>query len=65
MYCNSSFVQEVNGHLNTYDDFLKTAAQEIERTSPLSSHMSPKQELQHTSSIQHNLSHDSLLEARY
>lgn len=62
MYCNSSFVQEVNGHLTTYDDFLKTAAQELEGTSP---HLSPKQELQHANYMQHNLSHESLLEARY
>ena len=64
MYSSSSFVQEVNGHLTTYDDFLKTAAQELERTSPLSLHLSPKQELKHTNYMQHNLSHQSLLEAR-
>ena len=65
MYSNSSFVQEVNGHLSTYDNFLKTAAQELEKTSPLSFPSSSKQEIQTTNYTQHNISHDSILEARY
>ena len=65
MYSNSSFVQEVNGHLTTYDEFLKTAAQELEKTSPSSGTFSPKQESQqHSNHIHYNLSHTSLIEAR-
>ena len=66
MYSNSSFVQEVNGHLTTYDEFLKTAAQELEKTSPSSDTFSPKQESQlHSNHIHYNLSHTSLIEARF
>jgi len=65
MYSNSSFVQEVNGHLTTYDEFLKTAAQELEKSSPSSltfSQLSPKL---HSNYEHHNLSHTSIIEARY
>lgn len=65
MYSNGSFVQEVNGHLTTYDEFLKTAAQELEKSSPSSltfSQLSPKL---HSNYEHHNLSHTSIIEARY
>ena len=65
MYSNSSFVQEVNGHLNTYEEFLKSTAQELDGSNPSSLSLSPQQELQHSHYKNHNLSHDLLKEARY
>ena len=58
-------MQEVNGHLNTYDEFLKTTAQELDGSNPSSLSLSPQQELQHSHYKNHNLSHDLLKEARY
>ena len=64
MYSNGSFVQEVNGHLTTYDEFLKTAARDLASSSSASSSLSPTHEIQHSTFMHHNLSHESLLEAR-